>query len=32
MLKSYISGKSLRSFADDKKQHYCWNLVLGWAV
>jgi len=30
MLESYsFSGKSL---AEDKKQHYCGDLVLGWGI
>jgi len=27
-----FSGKPLRSFAEDKRQHYCGDLVLGWVV
>jgi len=28
----HFSGKSLRSFVEDKKQYFCGDLVLGWAV
>jgi len=29
MLESYIFSKPLRSFSEDKQQHYCGDIVLG---
>jgi len=28
----HVQEKSCEVFAEDKRQHYCGNLVLGWAV